>query len=199
MPTNLTGTTARTAAEVAPHVADVSPEGKALLAAGQTPGAYIDALAAAGQFADAVRFLAHAMGRRECVWWACVCNRLVLDPSTPPVATAALVAAETWCYQPTEEHRRAAHAAAEAATLDHPPSLAAMGAFFSGGSVAPANVPQPVPPGPFHTARMVAGSVILCAVKREPQRAPERYRTFLAQGVEIANSAAAQAGRPGGA
>jgi len=197
MTTNLTGTTARAASDIAPHVADVTPEGKALLSPAHTPGAYLDALAAAGQFADAVRFLAHAMGRRECVWWACVCNRLVLDASTPPAAAAALVAAETWCYQPTEENRRAAHAAAEAATLDHPPSLAAMGAFFSGGSIAPAHVTQPVPPGPFHTARMVAGSIILCAVKREPQRAPERYRVFLAKGVEIANTAAAQA-RPGG-
>jgi hypothetical protein len=198
MPTNLTGTTARSAAEVAPHVSDVSDEAKALLSPAHTPGAYIDALAAAGHFADAVRFLAHAMGRRECVWWACVCNRLVLDPSMPPAAVAALVAAETWCYQPTEEHRRAAHAAAEAATLDHPPALAAMGAFFSGGSIAPAHVAQPVPPGPFHTARMVAGAVILCAVKREPQRAPERFRAFLAKGVEIANSAAAQSRPQGG-
>jgi hypothetical protein len=198
MATNLTGTTARSAADVAPHVADVTDEGKALLAPAHTPGAYIDALAAAGHFADAVRFLAHAMGRRECVWWACVCNRAVLDASAPPPAVAALVAAEKWCYQPTEENRRAAHAAAEAATLDHPPALAAMGAFFSGGSVAPANVPQPVAPGPFLTARMVAASIILCAVKREPKRAPERFRQFLVQGVEIANSAAAQGGRQGG-
>ncbi len=198
MTTNLTGTTARAAAEIAPHVADLSPEAKAALTPSQTPGQFLDALVAKRLFPDAVKFLAHAIGRREAVWWACTCNRQTLTPDVPAPAVAALVAAETWCYQPTEENRRAAHAAAEAATMDHPPSLAAMGAFFSGGSVAPANVPQPVPPGPFHTARMVAASVMLAVVRREPERAADKYRAFVAQGVEIANSAAAQSSRPGG-
>jgi len=198
MTTNLTGTTARAASEIAPHVADLSPEAKAALTPTQSPGQFLDALVAKQLFSDAVKFLAHAIGRREAVWWACTCNRQTLTPDVPAPAVAALAAAEAWCYLPTEENRRAAHASAEAATMENAPALAAMGAFFSGGSIAPANVPQPVPPGPFHTARMVAASIMIAVVRREPERAAERYRAFVAQGVEIANSSAAQNPRPGG-
>lgn len=199
MATNLIGVTARGAAEIAPHVADLSPEAKAALTPALTPGQFLDALVVKSLYADAVRFLAHAIGRREAVWWACACNRQTLANDTPGPAVAALVAAETWCHRPTEENRRAAHAAAEASQFEHPAAFAAMGAFFSGGSLAPANVAQVVPPGAFHTARVVAGSIILAAVRREPARAAERYRAFVAQGVEIANAAAAQARQHGGA
>jgi uncharacterized protein DUF6931 len=193
MATRLPGVTARTAAEIAPHVADLTPEGKAVLRPQHTPGDYLDALAAAGHLRDAVRFLAHCLGRREAVWWACVCCRLAPDAAPAPAVVAAFGSAEAWCYRPTEENRRAAYAAAEAAQLEHPAALAALGAFFSGGSVAPANVQQPVPPGPFHTARCVAGSVLLSAVRTEPQTADARLRLFLSKGVEVANTAATQA------
>jgi hypothetical protein len=184
--------TARTAAEIAPHVSDLSPEAKAVLRAEQTPGEYLDALGGAGHLPDAVRFLAHCLGRREAVWWACVCLRLSPDAAPQPPVVAAFSAAETWCYRPTEENRRAAHAAAEAAQFEHPAALAALGAFFSGGSIAPAHIQQPVPPGPFHTARCIAGAVLLTAVRTEPQTANDKLRQFLAKGVEVANSSAAQ-------
>jgi hypothetical protein len=188
----------RTAAEACSQIQLGAPA-RGLLRDGMAPRAFLDALLAAGHLPDALRFLAAALPKREAVWWACVCTRLVLDQTTPQPAVAALVAAETWCYRPTEENRRAAHAAAEAATLEHPAALAAMGAFFSGGSIAPPHITTPVQPGPFHTARMVAGAVMLADVMREPERAPERQRTFLAKGAEIAMSAAAQDPRRGGA
>jgi hypothetical protein len=199
MATHLAGVSARNAADVVPHVADLADEAKALLRPEHTPGQYLDALVAANRLPDAVRFLAHGLGRREAVWWACVCNRLVLEPDTQQPAVAALVAAEAWCYRPTEENRRAAHAAAEAAQMEHPAAFAALGAFFSGGSIAPAHVKQPVPPGVFHTARCVAGSILMAGVRREPKKAPERYRAFLAKGVEVANTSAGQAQSRGGA
>jgi hypothetical protein len=85
---------------------------------------------------------------------------------------------------PTEENRRAAHAAAEAAGLAHPAGCAAMACFWSGGSLAPANLPV-VPPGEHLTAHGAAGAVMLAAVT-EPAKAAERQARFLALGLEVA-------------
>jgi hypothetical protein len=196
MGTRLPAVQARAAADIVPHVEGFTPESAALLRAEHAPGDFLDALAIAGKFPDAVRFLAHGLGRREAVWWACVCVRLAMEPAPPPPVVAALTAAETWCYRPTEENRRAAFDAGEAAKFQHPAALAALGAFLSGGSLAPPNV-QPVPPGPFLTARTVAGAIMLAAVRIEPAKANDRYRAFLAKGVEIANAPAQQQARGG--
>ena len=44
-----------------------------------------------------------------------------------------------------------------------------------------------VPPGEFLTAKAVSGAVIFAAVAKEPERAPERFKSFVAQGVEVTN------------
>ena len=197
MTTRLATVTARTAAEIC-RCFELSDGAKGLLTDTVSPGEYLDQLVGAGHFVDAVRLLAHALGRREGVWWACLCSRAALQDGGPPAAAQALRAAEAWVYQPSEENRRAADAGAAAEGRQHPASWAAMAAFWSGGSIAPPANPQPVPPDPFFTARAVAGAVVLAAIRHEPQHAPERYRRFLAQAVEIANAPAAGAAAPRG-
>ncbi len=96
----------------------------------------------------------------------------------------ALSATEAWIAQPTEENRRAAHEAAKAAGLGTPAGCAALAAFFSGGSLAPPHAP-PVAPGEHLTAKAVAGAVIFAAVATEPEKAPEKFQHFLAQGREV--------------
>ena len=39
----------------------------------------------------------------------------------------------------------------------------------------------------FLTAHGVTGAVLLAAVQREPEKAPEKFKKFLAQGIEVAN------------
>ena len=41
---------------------------------------------------------------------------------------------------------------------------------------------------PFMTAKMVASAVLLCGVRRDPAKAPEKFAKFLAKGIEIANA-----------
>jgi hypothetical protein len=72
-------------------------------------------------------------------------------------------------------------AAAEAAGFRTPASWAAVAAFWSEGSLAPPDVPA-VPPGDSLSAQAVTGAVMLAAVWSEPEKAPEKYATFLAQG-----------------
>ena len=176
--------TAKMAAEVCKHF-PLGEEAKKLLRDGLTPAQFLDILMDKQQFPDAVRFLAHALPKREAVWWACLCGRAVAGPNPPPQIAAALQAAEKWVVDPSEENRRAAMPAAEAAEFKTPAGCAAVAAFWSGGSLAPPNVPV-VPPGEYLTAHGVAGAVMLSAVQSEPEKAPEKYQKFLAQGIEVA-------------
>jgi hypothetical protein len=143
-------------------------------------------MAAAELHPDAVRFLAHAMPRREAVWWAWACARRVAGEQPAPKVKAALDATERWIAQPTEENRRAAMQAAEAADFGTPAGCAGLGAFFSSGSLAPPDVAA-VPPGEFMTAKAVAGGIVLAAVATEPDQAPAKFQAFLQQGLEVAD------------
>ena len=135
--------------------ARLSEEARGLLADGMTSRQYLDLLVERQLHADAVQFLAHALPKREAVWWACLCAAEVLGPEPPPAAAAALEAARAWVIDPRDEKRRATFPAAEAAGLGTPAGCAAAAAYFSGGSLAPANLPV-VAPAEHLTAHMVA-------------------------------------------
>jgi len=137
-------------------------------------------------FPDAVRFIAHALPRREAVWWGWVCARRSAGENPPPKIKAALDATEKWIAQPNEDNRRLAMAAAEKAELGTAAGCAALAAFFSGGSLAPPEAPA-VPPGEYLAAKAVAGAVIFAACAKQPELAPEKFRSFVAQGVEVTN------------
>jgi hypothetical protein len=99
---------------------------------------------------------------------------------------AALEAADKWVADPSEDHRRAAGKAAEQVGHSTPAGCVALAAFWSGGSLPPTDVPA-VAPGDHLTARGVIGALMLAAVLKEPEKAQERYRQFLAQGIELAD------------
>jgi hypothetical protein len=145
-----------------------------------------------GLLTDAVRFLAHALPRREAVWWACTCARFTLPPAAPPDVVAALQASEAWVFQSTEENRRAAMEKAEAAGLDTPSAWSAVSVFWSGGSMAPPDAP-PVPPAKRLFATAVTSTILLAAVQTEPHLADQKYRRFLEAGIDIAQGGS---GRP---
>ncbi len=44
-----------------------------------------------------------------------------------------------------------------------------------------------MPPGETLTAQAAAGAVLLAGVLAEPQKAAEKYRKFLALGVDVGN------------
>jgi hypothetical protein len=165
---------------------ELDPSALKCLDSDPAPVEFLNALLERELYPDAVRFLARALPKREATWWACICTRGLINQDARPASLAALEAAEQWVYKPTESNRRLADAAARAASFDGPASWAAMAAFWSGGSMAPENSP-PVAPADNLTSKAVAGAVMLAAVLHEPEKAAEKYRYFLAQGVEIAN------------
>jgi hypothetical protein len=182
-PGSSTDALARGAAEVCDR-ASLPVEVRARVRSGQTAGQFLSDLTASADFLHATRFLAAALPKREAVWWACLCVRQSPALSGPP-AEAALKAAERWAGDPTDEHRRAAFAAAEAAGVDTAAGCAALAAFLSGGSLAPPTIAE-VPPAEHLTASAVTGAVTLAAVAAQPEKAPGRYQTFFALGTEVA-------------
>lgn len=166
-------------------VAELGPDAMALMRPEQKPPDFVAVLVDKKLYPDAVRFLAHALPKREAVWWGWMSARRAAGENPPPKIKAALEATEKWIAQPTEENRRAAHAAAQQAQFGTAAGCAGLGAFFSGGSLAPPEAPI-VPPGDYLTAKAISGAVNFAAMSGEPKEAPEKFRSFIAQGEDVA-------------
>lgn len=151
--------------------------------------ASLDLLASREQFLDALRVVAYALTKRSAVDWALRCVRLAAGDDLSPQDREALEAAQAWVDQPEEAQRRRCEAAAAAAEHQTPAAWVATAAFWSGGSLAPPNVPV-VPPGEHLTAHAACGAVMLAAVARQPEKAPQRYAQFLQIGKELLSTPA---------
>jgi hypothetical protein len=167
-------------------VAELGEEAMALVRPEMHPLDFVALLMEKALYPDAVRFIAHALPKREAVWWGWVCARRAAGDNPQPKIKASLEATEKWIAQPSEDNRRSAMAAAQKAELGTAAGCAGLAAFFSGGSLAPPEAPV-VPPGEFLSAKAVSGAVIFAAVAKEPERAPEKFKIFVAQGVEVTN------------
>ncbi len=168
---------------------ELDGDGAKAIAGADTAGAAVERLVAADLHQDAVKLLAHALPKREAVWWACMCARSVPDPALPPEDAAAVEAAEAWVRRPDEPARRAAAATAEKTKFATPESWTAMGAFWSGGSMAPDG--QVVVPPPDHlTATAVTGAVMLAAVRHTPEKRLDRLLRFIVSARDIAGGGA---------
>jgi len=157
---------------------------KALLKHEHTPRQFLELLIGKERFLDAIRFLAFARPKREAVGWGCLCVRHSLGTEDASKISATQVSAERWVANPDEENRRAAKIAADKEGSESPSDFLALAAFFSGGSVVPANL-APVAPPDHATPRLVAGAVMVSAVRNQPEKAPEKYRVFLQKGMAL--------------
>jgi hypothetical protein len=152
--------------------------------------AALAALEAGGFLLEAVRLTAHALPKREAVWWACMCAQHTAPPGLSELDRSAREAAELWVRQPSDATRRAAMERAHATSFATPEVWAAVAAFWSGDSMAPEGQPA-VPPAPHLTGTAVTGAVTLASVRDDASRRADRLRRFLESGRNIA------AGGPG--
>ncbi|MCE9533636.1 MAG: hypothetical protein K8T89_21295 [Planctomycetes bacterium] len=181
-PTGSPRPAARTAEAIAQPLA-MSDAARQLLKPTFAARDYLETLKAAGLVEDAIRFLAAALPKREAVWWACLCLRERLAKPLALLTEKAVVAAETWVREGSEAARRNAEKAAEQVGWGTAAGCAAAGAFWSGGSMAPANVPV-VPPREDLTGQAVAASLaFVCAA--DPANAPMIRQEIFEQGLAI--------------
>jgi hypothetical protein len=145
----------------------------------------VQRLEAGGFLTKAVRLIAHALPKRDAVWWACMCAFHTAPADLAESDRLARELAENWVRQQTDRLRREAMAKAEAANFATPETWAAVAAFWSGDSMAPAGQ-KAVPPAPHLCGTAVAGAVMLAAARGDPLWQSARVKRFLGSGRDIA-------------
>lgn len=150
-----------------------------------TPGQFIDVLVEKKNYSQAIQFLSYALPKREAVWWGTLCIRKIQDDSNSKVQLDALESAEHWVKNPSEENRQACGLAAEHADYSNPPGLIAMASYWSSGSMTPPDYP-PVDMPPDLTPKMVSAALTLATIQSEPEKASDKFKFFLEQGLNIA-------------
>lgn len=183
--TELIKVDALTAAELLQHFELVEDGSEDCVVPQTAPEVSIERLAQKGLYLDAIKLLAHGLPKRIAVWWACLASRAAQTADVDQANEAALLAAETWVKNPTEENRLRCKTLAEATKYETASSWAATGAAWSAGSMAKEGEPEVTPPEHLY-AHAVAGSICLAASLDDPENAPASYATFLAQGLDLA-------------
>ncbi len=184
----MTQTLPKLAAPVAPLLPrlELSAEAAQAIGGAATAAEAVQRLEAGGFGSEAARLTAHALPKREAVWWACMCAAAVPATALAAPDAAARQAAEAWVRQPGDDAlRRAAWEAAQATEFKSPEAWAAVGAFWSGASMAPAGQPD-VPPAEHLTGVAISGAIALAAVRGHPERSAARLTRFLQAARDIA-------------
>ncbi len=146
--------------------------------------AFVQKMVEAEQHQDAVKYIAHALPKREGVWWAWVTAKRAAGAEPAPKIKDSLDATEKWIAQPTDPNRRLAFEKGEAADFGTAAGCTGAAAFFAGDSMAPPNV-QAVPPGEWDTAKAIAGAVMMAVVEKEPEKAKEKFVAAIQQGLDV--------------
>ncbi|MBL4866618.1 MAG: hypothetical protein JKY67_09620 [Pseudomonadales bacterium] len=172
--------TAKKAADITQHY-EMGEEAAPHLEKDISPFNFVKALLNAELYSEAVNFLAHALPKRESVWWACQSAK---TDTSEKANTDALLAAEAWVRAPKEELRKNCMDIAEKDKLKSSASWAALAAYWSSGSIADDSVAQ-IPPPPFQYALAVSGAVNLAAAAQES--VDVAFKELIKQGIDIAN------------
>ena len=171
-----------------PILARLELEGavQTLLEPAATAADALTLLVGEGLHHEAVKLVAHALPKREAVWWGCMCVDATRPDPLPDWDTLARRAAEAWVRSPGDDGlRRAAGDAAQRTQFQTAEAWVAMGAFWSSGSMAPEGAPA-VPAGETFTALAISGAVVLAAVRFRPGEAKARLERFLTSARDIA-------------
>jgi hypothetical protein len=116
-----------------------------------------------GDLENAMLFLGHALPRFEGAAWAAHrLEELARDTELGTGDRQALDYSLRWVGDPSDEHRRAAFAAHEAAGAGSAERLLALAVFMTGGSLAPEDL-TPVLPEPHLSGRLAASALIVAA------------------------------------
>ena len=158
-----------------------------LMAPGMSTINFLNTLAQKDLLPEAIRYLAIALPRREAIWWACATHRTLGPDQLDDIKEQdAWRIVEEWVYNPTEDTRNQTYAIADTLGYQTPGAYGAMAVFWSGGSIAPPESGQIVPPGPGLTGTAVGASILMTCSKGEPKRAIERQKEALRIGLDVA-------------
>ncbi|TWT48216.1 FHA domain protein [Thalassoglobus neptunius] len=151
----------------------------------ETPESFANRLIETGEPNHCVTFMAYALPKRAAVWWLTQCIEEV-ESLHGEEDGKLLKHVQEWVIDPTDELRRNGMQQAEALEMSTPTSWAAVGAFWSGGSMGPAENP-PVEPKDELLGKAISGGAILASVFQKPEMAFEKQKVFTEIGLKIAS------------
>lgn len=160
----------------------VDPDTVDRRADGQSLAEWFEQLRKEGRLADAVQFVAHALPRYECVVWAAQ-SLLETDAvdRQDPLAKAVM----RWIDDPFDKRRREAMELAEQPGASDAVRFLANAVAFSGGSLAPEDLP-PVQPAPDVCAKLAAAAVLTGAYALDDPEAALRRSLELGETAAMA-------------
>lgn len=177
---------AKTAEELTVHYEAIEDNAFDLLQSKSTPEDYINRLIEKEYFADSIMFLAHCLPKREAIWWACLCAKVVTNKETKADDLASLTMAEKWVYEPDENKRRMCGTLAEKGQYKTAHNWAAAAVFWSGGSITKEDEPA-IEPAPYLYAHAVSGAILNAVGMSDTDDIDEHYQQFIQHGLNIAD------------
>lgn len=149
-------------------VAFIDPDGLPGESAGRPPAEWYRRLIAANDMSGAIEFLALALPRYDCIVWVA---QALLETGAVDRHDAMMTTVLRWIDNPQDDLRRRAQAEAIAERRTNAAKLLALAIAYSGGSVAPPDLP-PVNVPPESCAKMASTALIVGAYSLpDPQAA----------------------------
>jgi hypothetical protein len=164
---------------------DLKSEVSALLNDNMGSREFLEDLVSSRHYLTGIDFVAHALLPREAIWWGCLCLEHVCGEGPFTLERAACKAAVQWVLQPTEEHRAAAKASAEATGPGSVAGALAEAVTLS-GEVRPTSETSPGFAESFGPAKAVARAIKIATTKVGPLKILETQRLLLELGVGVA-------------
>ena len=180
---------AQSAGELLQHF-ELSEESEEHAVLDEAPTKVISKLVETENYHDAVTMLAHALPKREAVWWACLASKRTMD-SEVALNVSAVKAAEVWVREPTEPHRQQAKKLGEKAKNKTAAGWVATAASWCTGNMVEEEDIS-VPPPDFLYAHAVAASITMAAVAAGPTEMADSYKLFIRQGFDLAGGGSGQ-------
>ena len=173
-------TLAFTAAELC-DLAELEDEPRAFLLPEHSPLEFFELLIEKSQLLDAIRLLAVWLAPRHAIHWALTCVRELSSDDLAQDEHDVLLAVSKWLEEPTEEHRREAMKLAEITEFESAAGWVAGAAFWSGGSIAPPDLPE-VAPDESLVAKAVTTSLLMLATQGDPELINQSYYEIAERG-----------------
>lgn len=183
---NMKKINAKTAQELTVHYDAIDENAFEFLDKELSPKDYLNTLLEKEYFADSIIFLAHALPKREAIWWACLCSKAVTNKKTKADDLASLTMAEKWVYEPDEKKRRMCGTLAEKGEYRSAQNWAAAAVFWSGGSITKEDEPA-MEPAAYLYAHAVSGAILNAVGASVADDIDMQFQEFIKQGLNIAD------------